>query len=192
MTDTAQSPQKETRIARFLLPKVDPQSDILPDDKWIKDNARDVLKTNKTVRSATFRAVAFPLLAATSLALGVAGAIAAFPALVLGASIAAAFCGYKAREAFATFKKDALPELRAEVQVRYLKLKGQEIARAWKAEMEKRKNEPAPAAPAPKATPAAKPKKGFGAVRHIFAGAKKLKTLKDAETQPPAQKPPAP
>lgn len=199
MTMTEQAPRKEKRIARFLLPKIDPQSEILPDDKWIKDNVRDILKTNKTVRSAALRAAASPFLAAAATVLGVAAGIAAFPAAVFGAGIAAAFFAHKSRQAFASFKKDALPELQAEVQVRYLKLKGQEIARAWKEEMDRRKSEapaqeiPATPKPAPKtAASAAKGKKGFGAIGHIFARAQRLKTAKGGKPQAPAHKPPAP
>ena len=151
---TAQETKNKTeskRLARLLLPDVQGDSALLPPDRWVIATVRDLYKKSQNLKRDTARGAA--LVASAIGATGVIGA-ASYAALTAGAAlltvVAAAATGlilsgigaYLAgKKLVARFQKDTLPEIVSVVKSNYLKLKSDEMKRAWKQRMADKKRE---------------------------------------------------
>lgn len=134
----------KTRIAIFLMPSVQKESGLLPDDRWILATAFDILKTDKALQKSLGRVAGFTALSGVTAFAGIAGIVAVGAGMVAAASagtvIAVAtvatgigcFCAIRASAAGMQMKRDVLPKVRSEVVVRYTKMKAAQMAEAWK------------------------------------------------------------
>ncbi|MDE1151308.1 MAG: hypothetical protein PW788_02130 [Micavibrio sp.] len=166
------NPQKEdtvkkpaTRIARLMLPQVDPNSALLPPDTWIKKTAWDFIKSSKSLHRTAGKAALYAGVGLAGLATAVTGMVMFIPAAPLIAVIVAATSAVvvaAASEAVQkqvkVFKKETLPELQQHVGRKYLEFKMAEMKAAWQRKADERAKEKAAqkAAAAEKAA-AAKP-----------------------------------
>lgn len=108
-----------------MLPQIDPNSALLPPNKWILKTAYELVKNNKSFHKALGRvalsaggglaAIAAGVTAAVVLPLGLP--LAAIGVAALGATV---FAGFKTKQHYDTFKKTTLPEILAEVGKKYL------------------------------------------------------------------------
>lgn len=208
-THEKQAERKKTRLAHLMLPQLDPNSALLPPDKWILSTLRDIVTGNRSFQRTLGGAAAWSLAAAGAVAGGIAAAFLLPAAVAAGAGLLAAAAGFfsvrKARTHLADFKSETLPGLRTEIGRKYLEYKMSELKAAWAKNLEARRQQkaaekpktadPAPAAaptPAPETTPAAEKKdfkSTFGDWAAKIADKRRQKDpAKDAN--PP--KPPAP
>jgi hypothetical protein len=152
---------KKTRIAHFVLPDIKADSALLPDDKWILANLFDTTRRNKALRFEALAGAALGLatlggLAATAVAtVGsvAAGAAAAGVVLTAGAGLAAV-AGMAALGGFLLarhFKKHGMQDFKEGMGKRYIKLKTDEMMRAWDARKAARRAQVAAEKAAPKA-----------------------------------------
>lgn len=143
---TTNAPQKplnpETRLARIMLPDLDPHSALLPTNKWIIDTMKAMVKTNAGIRSKLIRAGSFALGGIAAIGAGIAGAILAPTLLVAGAVGAAAIAtagvaGFFAKKQLVKIKTDHMKDVQEIIKNRYLEMKAQELKRAWQERAEK-------------------------------------------------------
>lgn len=132
----------ETRLARMMLPDLDPHSPLLPTNKWIISTVKDMVKTHQGIRVCLKRAGAFALGGLAALAAGAAGAFMA-PGLLAAGGIAAASlvaagtAGFFAKKQLEKIKTDHMGDVQEIVKNKYLEMKAGELARAWKERAEK-------------------------------------------------------
>ena len=154
--------KQSSRIARFILPQIDPESALLPPDKWILRTSYEFVKDNKSFHDTIGRAAAYAGGGLAAIVAGTIGAIVLFPlALPMAAAGIAAigvavFAGFRARHHVEKFKEQTLPELRTEVGKKYLEYKMSELKAAWQRNLEERRKQKAeakkqPATPKPEA-----------------------------------------
>lgn len=143
---TTNAPQKplnpETRLARIMLPDLDPHSALLPTNKWIIDTLKAMVKTNAGIRGKLIRAGSFALGGIAAIGAGIAGAIMAPTLLVAGAIGAAAvatagIAGFFAKKQLVKIKTDHMNDVQEIIKNRYLEMKAQELKRAWQERAEK-------------------------------------------------------
>ncbi len=189
-----------TRIARFLLPNIDPKSGILPTDKWIVENALAIFKDNRTVKQEALRVLGYSALTLAGVAGTVAGLVATFP---LSTMTVAVFCagfglamllGQKTRDAIASLKTSALPEVRNEMSLRYVRMKTDEIGLVWKQKLSQKSKDPektVTAAPETTASSSPRPSlaKGIGKWAFKQALSRKKPAASSPEKQAQAPKP---
>ncbi|HYD18395.1 MAG TPA: hypothetical protein VEF76_07945, partial [Patescibacteria group bacterium] len=72
---TATAPKKKTRIAQMMLPQLDPNSALLPPDKWIIDTSWSFIRDNRSFRRRVGGVLGFGLGAFATV---IGGAVAAF------------------------------------------------------------------------------------------------------------------
>lgn len=143
---TANAPQKplnpETRLARIMLPDLDPHSALLPTNKWIIDTMKTMVKDNAGIRGKLIRAGSFALGGIAAIGAGIAGAVMA-PTLLVSAAIGAAavatagLAGFFAKKQLVKIKTDHMKDVQEIIKNRYLEMKAQELKRAWQERAEK-------------------------------------------------------
>lgn len=126
----------ETRLARMMLPEIDPHSALLPTNKWIINTLKDMVKTHAGIRGCLKRAAGFALGGLAAIGAGIAGVVMAPTLLVAGAvgvaSVgAAAASGYFARAQVMKIKTDYMGDVQDIVKNKYLEMKANELKRAW-------------------------------------------------------------
>lgn len=126
----------ETRLARMMLPDIDPHSALLPTNKWIINTVKDMVKTHAGIRGCLKRAAGFALGGLAAIGAGIAGVVMAPTLLVAGAvgvaSLgAAAASGYFARAQVMKIKADYMGDVQDIVKNKYLEMKANELKRAW-------------------------------------------------------------
>lgn len=126
----------ETRLARMMLPEIDPHSALLPTNKWIINTLKDMVKTHAGIRGCLKRAAGFALGGLAAIGAGIAGMVMAPTLLVAGAvgvaSVgAAAASGYFARAQVMKIKTDYMGDVQDIVKNKYLEMKANELKRAW-------------------------------------------------------------
>jgi len=134
-----------TRIARMLLPQVDPNSALLPPDTWIKKTAWDFIKNSKTLHRNLAKTAGFVGVGLLGVA-GVVGSLVAFiPAApliaVIGAAVSAvviAASSEAVQKQVKTLKKETFPELQQHVGRKYLEFKMAEMKAAWQRKADER------------------------------------------------------
>ena len=137
---TANAPQKplnpDTRLARIMLPDLDPHSALLPTNKWIIDTLKTMVKTNAGIRGKLVRAGSLALGGIAAIGAGIAGAVIA-PTLLASAAIGAAavatagIAGFFAKKQLAKIKTDHMQDVQEIIKNRYLEMKAEELKRAW-------------------------------------------------------------
>lgn len=147
---TTATPQKplnpDTRLARMMLPELDPHSPLLPTNKWIITTLKGMVKTHAGIRGCLLRAGGFALGAVAAVGAGIAGAVMA-PTLLVGGAIglagaaAAGIAGFFAKKHIMKIKTDHMQDVQEIVKNKYLEMKAQELTRAWKERAEKVKQE---------------------------------------------------
>ena len=143
--------QQYSRIARYLLPQIDPHSALLPPDKWILRTAYEFVKDNKSFHDTMGRAALYAGGGFGAVIAGTIGAIILFPlalpmaAAGIAAIGAAMFAGFRAKHHFDKFKEQTLPELRNEVGKKYLDYKMSELKAAWQRKIDERRKQKAEA-----------------------------------------------
>ncbi len=131
-------PEKKpsTKLAQKMMPDVDPNSALLPPDKWILQTAYSTFKTHKGIRSTVLKMAGLSLLGVAAIGVGIVGAVMA-PALIPAAIIGASAIGVAGASAFVVkkqaekLKNDFLPDLIEIVKTKYLELKMNEMKAAW-------------------------------------------------------------
>ena len=143
-----------------MLPQIDPNSALLPPDKWIKSTAWDFIKNSKSLHQTVGKAAGFAALGLAAIGTGITAAVMLPLALPLaGAALATlgitAFSGLKIRQQLKVFKAETLPELQKHVGKKYVEYKMSEMRAAWNKKAEERKAQKAAAAKpeTPKAEP---------------------------------------
>lgn len=189
---TASAPTKpRSRIVRFLLPSIDPQSALIPSDRWILRAVRDSIAEQKQLVPAALKSFALGLGALGALALGTAGAIlaaAAVPATACAVTgiVLAAACGKKFFDKLQDIRTRILPEVGEHVKAKYALLKINEIKSAWQTRAALLRDNPELRKPAP-------PKvKKVTTLQEDFKSWAKRKIVASLRPQKPAQKPDAP
>lgn len=126
----------DTRLARMMLPEIDPHSALLPTNKWIINTVKDMVKTHAGIRGCFKRAAAFTLGGIAAIGAGIAGAVMA-PTLLVAGGIAAASLGvaagfgFFARREGLKIKTDYMGDVQEIVKNKYMEMKANELKRAW-------------------------------------------------------------
>ncbi|HCS23942.1 MAG TPA: hypothetical protein PLW48_04550 [Alphaproteobacteria bacterium] len=126
----------DTRLARMMLPEIDPHSALLPTNKWIINTVKDMVKTHAGIRGCLKRAAAFTLGGIAAIGAGIAGAVMA-PTLLIAGGIAAASLGaaagfgFFARREGLKIKTDYMGDVQEIVKNKYMEMKANELKRAW-------------------------------------------------------------
>lgn len=147
MATTAEKPlNPETRLARMMLPEIDPHSPLLPTNKWIFSTLKTMIKTHDGIRGRIKRAGALALGALGAVAGGIAGAVLAPGLLIAGAAVAAGIgaagvCGFFAQRQLMKIKTDHMKDVQEIVKNKYLEMKAEEFARTWSERAEKARAE---------------------------------------------------
>lgn len=138
---------RNTKLAQFFLPGVTPGSALFPSDQWILSNAAQSFKSNTSLQKSLIKTAAFGFLATGLVVAGIAAAVATFPAFplmaasVLAGATTATLAGLKTRDSFIELKTKTLPSLFVDMGTRYLKMKGDEMMKAWKQRAEEKRAE---------------------------------------------------
>lgn len=215
-----ETPKRDSKIARFFLPGIDPQSALLPPDRWLISNVVAILKASTVFKKNATLAAVYAGMGVVSIAAGIAGIILTAPAVVMMAAAAvagiglASVFGKKTRDKIDNIKRDFLPEMRKEIGQRYLKMKGDNLLGIWSERINSKKEQKAAApdntaaaAPAPTPTPEQAPKQAENPAEKPVAkpsignalgkwALKKAFEKKGVQKEPPKadaeKKPPAP
>lgn len=136
-TDAPQKPlNPDTRLARIMLPDLDPHSALLPTNKWIIDTMKTMVKSNAGIRGKLIRAGSFALGGIAAIGAGIAGAVIA-PTLLVSAAIGVAaaatagIAGFFAKTQLVKIKTDHMKDVQEIIKNRYLEMKAEELKRAW-------------------------------------------------------------
>lgn len=133
-TTNPKHPKEQTsRIASRLLKMSDDKAVVLPSDKWVMDNVKTFLKTNKPAGNRIKALAGCAILALGGLATVAVGGITgtlAVSGMILAGSAAVAGISIGAKIAH-DFKKKSLPLMSTELRNKYLKLKYDEVRNAW-------------------------------------------------------------
>lgn len=138
---------KNTKLAQFFLPGVTPGSALFPTDQWILSNAAQSFKSNKALQKSLVKTAALGLLTTGLVVAGITAAVLTFPAFplmaagVLASVTTGALAGIKTRDSFLELKTKTLPSLFVDMGTRYLKMKGDEMMKAWKQRAEEKRAE---------------------------------------------------
>ena len=136
-TKTQKPLNPDTRLARMMLPEIDPHSALLPTNKWIIQTLRDMVKTHSGIRGCLKRAGLWALGGVAALGAGIAGAVLA-PGLAVAGGIgalsvlAAGAGGFFARREIMKIKTDYMGDVQEIVKNKYLEMKANELKRAWR------------------------------------------------------------
>lgn len=153
MSTTAEktSPEKpakkpSTRLAQKMLPDVDPNSALLPPDKWIIKTVYDTFKTHKGIRGTVLKIAGLGLLGVAAVGAGIVGAFLAPAALPAAGFVAAglgtaALSGFIAKKEGEKLQTKFMPDIAEIVKNKYLELKMNELKKAWQDNARKKKQE---------------------------------------------------
>lgn len=126
-----------TKLAQKMLPDVDPNSALLPPDRWILKTAYDTFKTHTGIRRTVLKTLGLGLLGIAAVGAGIIGAVLA-PAVLPAVGFVAAGLGVAGLSGFVAKKETQklqsryMPDLIEIVKTKYLELKMDEMKRAWK------------------------------------------------------------
>lgn len=138
---------RNTKLAQFFLPGVTPGSALFPSDQWILSNAAQSFKSNTSLQKSLVKTAALGLLTTGLVVAGIAAAVVTFPlypimaASVLAGTTTGVLAGLKTRDSFIELKTKTLPSLFVDMGTRYLKMKGDEMMKAWKQRAEEKRAE---------------------------------------------------
>lgn len=162
-----ETPKRDSKIARFILPGIDPHSALLPPDRWLISNVVSILKSSAVFKKNATLAAVYAGMGVASIAAGIVGIVLTAPAVVLMAAAAcaglglASVFGKKTQDKIDNIKRDCLPELRTEIGQRYLKMKGDNLLGIWSERINSKKEQkaatpdkPAATTPVPEQAPA--------------------------------------
>lgn len=183
----------DTRLARMMLPEIDPHSALLPTNKWIINTVKDMVKTHAGIRGCLKRAAAFTLGGIAAIGAGIAGAVMAPTLLVAGGIVAASLgaaagFGFFAQKQAMKIKTDYMGDVQEIVKNKYMEMKANELKRAWqeRAAQVKRERE------AKRAAEAARKAAEAQAKADTAAAPQKPDAPAQTDAQPDATKPDAP
>ena len=126
-----------TKLAQKMLPDVDPNSALLPPDRWILKTAYDTFKTHTGIRRTVLKTLGLGLLGVSAIGAGIVGAVLA-PAVLPAVGFVAAglgvagLSGFVAKGEAQKLQSKYMPDLVEIVKTKYLELKMDEMKRAWK------------------------------------------------------------
>jgi hypothetical protein len=185
-------------LVKWFVPGIDPQSALIPSDRWIVTTVRDGLRAQKGFIPAVAKGAVAGLLGLAALGTGIAAALGAAPLAAGAAAVAGiALCGAYAYKQARALRDRILPGAVEHVKFKYAEMKMNEIKSAWAQRLQARKSAPVRKTPAVAKTPVKPAPRVAFSLKTAFAGKMKAKMKqagKDAIASAfgSSRKPPAP
>lgn len=135
-----------TRLAQKMLPDVDPNSALLPPDKWVLKTVYDTFKTHQGIRRTVLKMAGLTAFGLAAIGAGIVGAVLAPAALPAAGFVAAGLgvsviSGLVAKKEGEKLKTKYMPDIAEIVKNKYLELKMNELKKAWQDNARKKKQE---------------------------------------------------